>query len=154
YVLPADDPRTTVQLELLKVMRRQHVEVSRLTSAATVALPPKKEKKPKAGEKKAEEKKKEEKPEPTTKTFPAGSYVIRMDQPYSRIADALLDYQYWSPEDPQKTPYDDTGWTFGELYGVEVSRVTDAKILDAPMERVADLAVPGGVKGDGPVYAI
>jgi hypothetical protein len=154
YVLPADDPRTTVQLELLKVMRRQHVEVSRLTSAATVALPPKKEKKPKAGEKKAEEKKKEEKPEPTTKTFPAGSYVIRMDQPYSRIADALLDYQYWSPEDPQKTPYDDTGWTFGELYGVEVSRVTDAKILDGPMERVADLAVPGGVKGDGPVYAI
>jgi hypothetical protein len=154
YVLPADDPRTTVQLELLKVMRKQHVEVSRLTSAATVALPPKKEKKPKAGEKKAEEKKKEEKPEPTTKTFSAGSYVIRMDQPYSRIADALLDYQYWSPEDPQKTPYDDTGWTFGELYGVEVSRVTDAKILDAPMERVADLAVQGGVKGEGPVYAI
>ena len=27
--------------------------------------------------------------------FPAGSYIIRMDQPYSRIADALLDYQYW-----------------------------------------------------------
>src|SRR5437879_4542742 len=29
------------------------------------------------------------------RTFPAGSYIIRMDQPYSRIADALLDYQYW-----------------------------------------------------------
>ena len=52
--------------------------------------------------------------------FPAGSYIIRMDQPYSRIADALLDYQYWSPEDPQKTPYDDTGWTFGELFNVQV----------------------------------
>jgi len=51
-----------------------------------------------------------------------------MDQPYSRIADALLDYQYWSPQDPQKTPYDDTGWTFGELYGVQVTRVTDAAI--------------------------
>jgi len=154
YVLPAHDPRPTLQLELLKVMHKQHAEVSRLTSATTVALPPKKEKKPKAGEKKAEEKKKEEKPDPTTKTFPAGSYVIRMDQPYSRIADALLDYQYWSPEDPQKTPYDDTGWTLGELYGVEVSRVTDAKILDAPMERVTELTVPGGVKGEGPVYAI
>ena len=118
YVLPAGDPRATVQLELLKVMAKQHVEISRLTSPATVQLPPKKERKPRAGEKKAEEKKKEEKPEPTSKTFPAGSYVIRMDQPYSRIADALLDYQYWSPEDPQKTPYDDTGWTFGELYGV------------------------------------
>jgi hypothetical protein len=156
YVLPADDPRATVQWELLKVMQKQHVEVSRLTSAATVALPPKKEKKAKAGEKKAEKKeeKKDEKPEPTTKTFPAGSYVIRMDQPYSRIADALLDYQYWSPEDPQKTPYDDTGWTFGELYGVQISRVTDAKILDAPMERVTEMAVPGGLKGEGAAFAI
>src|SRR5499426_2869692 len=43
YVLPAGDPRATVQLELLKVMQKQHVEISRLTSAATVALPPKKE---------------------------------------------------------------------------------------------------------------
>jgi hypothetical protein len=154
YVLPADEPRATVQLELLKVMQKQHVEISRLTSATTVALPPKKEKKPKAGEKKAEEKKKDEKPEPTTKAFPVGSYVIRMDQPYSRIADALLDYQYWSPEDPQKTPYDDTGWTFGELYGVQVSRVTDAKILDAPMEAVKELSVAGGVKGEGATFAI
>src|SRR5689334_10768653 len=68
YVLPADEPRATVQLELLKVMQKQRVEISRLTSATTVALPPKKEKKPKAGEKK-EEKKKDEKPEPTTKSF-------------------------------------------------------------------------------------
>ena len=38
------------------------------------------------------------KPEPETRTFPAGCYIVRMDQPYSRIADALLDYQYWAPE--------------------------------------------------------
>src|SRR5262249_46343835 len=88
------------------------------------------------------------------KTFPAGSYVVRMDQPYSRVADALLDHQYWSPEDPQKTPYDDTGWTFGELFGVQVVRVTDAKILDAPMERIETVRVAGGVKGDGTVFAI
>jgi len=156
YVLPADDPRATVQLELLKVMQKQHVEISRLTSATTIALPAKKEKKPKAGEKKAEKKeeKKDEKPEPTTRTFPAGSYVIRMDQPYSRIADALLDYQYWSPEDPQKSTYDDTGWTFGELYGVQVSRVTDAKILEAPVEAVKELSVAVGVKGEGAIFAI
>ncbi len=35
-----------------------------------------------------------------------------MDQPYSRVADALLDRQYWAPDDPQKHPYDDTGWSF------------------------------------------
>src|SRR6266404_3719165 len=153
YVLPADEVRPTLQMELLRVMQKQHVEISRTTSSVTVALPVKKEKKTgKTQEKK--QVKKDEKPEPTSKTFPAGSYVIRMDQPYSRIADALLDHQYWSPEDPQKTPYDDTGWTFGELYGVQVSRILDAKILQAPMERITELRAPGGVKGDGNIFAI
>ena len=59
-----------------------------------------------------------------------------MDQPYSRIADTLLDYQYWAPDDPQRNPYDDTGWTFGELFNVKVVRVTDVKVLDAAMEPV------------------
>ena len=153
YVLPADEVRPTLQMELLRVMQKQHVEISRLTSPVTVALPVKKEKKSsKLADKK--EIKKDEKPEPTSKTFPAGSYVIRMDQPYSRIADALLDHQYWSPEDPQKTPYDDTGWTFGELYGVQVSRILDAKILQDPMERITELRAPGGVKGEGNIFAI
>ena len=69
-----------------------------------------------------------------------------MDQPYSRIADALLDYQYWSPRDPQQNVYDDTGWTFGELGNVQVVRVTDAKVLDAAMDRVnGEVRSAGGV---------
>jgi Zinc carboxypeptidase len=153
YVLPADEMRPTLQLELLRVMQKQHVEISRLTASVTVALPVKKEKRTsKTAEKK--EAQKDEKPEPTSKTFPAGGYVIRMDQPYSRIADALLDHQYWSPEDPQKTPYDDTGWTFGELYGVQVSRIVDAKILQASMERITELRTPTGMQGEGNIFAI
>ena len=62
-----------------------------------------------------------------------------MDQPFSRIADALLDRQFWSPDDPQKQPYDDTGWSFGDLFNAKVSRVTDRSILSAPMSRVADI---------------
>lgn len=90
-----------------------------------------------------------------TREFPAGSYVIRMDQPYSRIADALLDYQYWSPNDPQKNPYDDTGWTFPEGFGVQAVRVTDTAVLRAPMERVTgEVRAPGGVTGTGAVFAI
>jgi len=153
YVLSAEETRPTVQMELLRVLEKQHVEISRTTSAVTVALPKKKEKKP-GQQAERTEAKKDEKPEPTTATFPAGSYVIRMDQPYSRIADALLDHQYWSPEDPQKTPYDDTGWTFGELYGVQVARVADAAILKAAMERVTELRTSGGVKGEGTIFAI
>ena len=90
-----------------------------------------------------------------TRQFPAGSYIVRMDQPHSRIADALLDYQYWSPNDPQQQPYDDTGWTWGELYNTQVVRVTDASVLNAPMERVAGtVRAEGGVEGTGAVFVV
>jgi len=152
YVLPADDPRSELQAELLRVLQKQDVEISRATAAFSVTLPAKKAVKPSKREETKDKGKEAE--GPTTREFPAGSYIVRMDQPYSRIADALLDHQYWSPDDPQKTPYDDTGWTFGELFGVQVTRVTDAKVLGAAMERVKDVRAPGGVQGDGPVFAI
>jgi hypothetical protein len=153
YVLPADEPRASVQADLLRVMLKQHVEISRANTSFQVALPVKKEKKSAKPSDAADEKPKPA-PAPTTRTFPAGSYVIRMDQPYSRVADALLDYQYWSPEDPQTTPYDDTAWTFGELFGVQVTRVTDPKVLSVAMDRVTELPTPGGVQGDGSIFAI
>jgi len=154
YIFPADDPRTDSQAELLHVLQKQAVEISRATAAFTVTLPAKKPAKPKKDAKEKDSKEKEALPAPTTREFPAGSYIVRMDQPYSRIADALLDYQYWSPEDPQKTPYDDTGWTFGELYGVQVTRITDPKVLNAPMERVKEIRAPGGVSGESTIYVI
>jgi Zinc carboxypeptidase len=152
YVLPGDDPRPTLQADLLRVMQRQHVEISRATEPFTVTLPAKKKEKAGGAKQPAEEKEPAE--GTVSREFPAGSYIIRMDQPYSRIADALLDYQYWSPEDPQTTPYDDTGWTFGELFNVRVARVTDRKVLDVPMERVTNVDAPGGVQGEGTLFAI
>ncbi|MGB6431143.1 MAG: hypothetical protein WBF06_11190, partial [Candidatus Acidiferrales bacterium] len=86
--------------------------------------------------------------------FPAGSYIVRMDQPYSRVADALLDYQYWSPTDPRRDPSDDTGWTLGELFDVEVVRVADPKILDAPMDRATEIRPPAGASGAGTIFLI
>jgi hypothetical protein len=155
YVLPSDDPRLELQTELLQVLQKQHVEISRATSPFTIALPAKKPKKPSRKEegKDAKEKDKET-VEPTSREFPAGSIIVRMDQPYSRIADALLDHQYWSPDDPQKTPYDDTGWTFGELFNAKVFRITDRKVLDAAMERINEVKPAGGVQGEGTIFAI
>ncbi|MEZ4456595.1 MAG: M14 family zinc carboxypeptidase [Gemmatimonadales bacterium] len=145
YVLTADERRPGAQAELLRVLQRQHVEISRATNAFTVELPGK----PARGGRDTT------KAAPKTKAFPAGSFVIRMDQPFSRIADALLDYQYWSPNDPQRTPYDDTGWTFPEGYGVEAVRVTDAKVFDVPTTPVTGaINAPGGVSGRGAVVAI
>jgi Zinc carboxypeptidase len=159
YILPADDPRTDSQAELLRVLQKQGVEISRATAAFTIKLPVKKPAKPKNDDKEKAEAPAgapapAPAPAPTTRDFSAGSYIVRMDQPYSRIADALLDHQYWSPDDPQKTPYDDTGWTFGELFGVQVARSIDPKVLDVPMERVKEIRAPGGVSGEGTIYAI
>ena len=48
----------------------------------------------------------------------------------------------------RRNPYDDTGWTFPEGFGVQAVRVTDAKVLDAPMELVkGDVKAPSGVHG-------
>jgi hypothetical protein len=154
YVLPANDPRTGSQAALLRVLQLQHCEISRATSQFSVAVPEKAAAGHSHAEPKSANSSAAEAAQTTTMNFPAGSYIIRMDQPYSRIADALLDYQYWSPDDPQKTPYDDTGWTFGELFNVKVMRITDTKVLDVAMERVTDIAAPSGVSGSGSIFAI
>ena len=151
------------------MLQDQGCEISRASAPFTVMMPAKKAS-PKGGrggsgggdtaaegENAAEggDHKPKEKPKPEPRTFPAGTYVLRMDQPYSRIADTLLDYQYWAPNDPQKAIYDDTGWTFGELGNVQVSRVTDIKVLDASMTRVQGAVdAPGGVEGSGDVFLI
>ena len=138
YVIPADPAEANRQVELLKVMKRQHVEVQQLAEAATSNLPP-----AKRGDK------------PTQETFPAGSLVIRMDQPYSRVADALLDRQIWAPDDPQKHPYDDTGWSFTHLFNVKAVRVVDPAILQAKMTAFDDPAsLAGKISGAGSVLAI
>jgi hypothetical protein len=158
YVLPGDDVRTGNQAELLRTLQAQGVEISKATAPFTVQVkkkagaaaggaPPRPAASPVAS------------PSPTPKTedrtFPAGSYVVRMDQPYSRIADALLDYQYWAPNDPQTAIYDDTAWTMGELANVEVVRVVDQKVLQAPMDKVTgEVRANGGVNSSGSVYLI
>ncbi|HCU11893.1 MAG TPA: hypothetical protein DGB72_07200, partial [Gemmatimonadetes bacterium] len=203
YILPADDRRPGAQAELLRILQKQHVEISRATAPFSVLVPvPRPRTPPSAptsgGDRPADSIKRTDTtraadrprvadsarvaPRPRTdsaradtikpaitpfdtlplsvqrtalRQFPAGSYIIRMDQPYSRIADALLDYQYWSPTDPQRTPYDDTGWTFPENFAVRSVRVTDPKVLAVPMESVTgEIKAPGGVVGSGSVFAI
>jgi len=153
YVFPADDPRPGAQAELLRTLQLQGCEISRATAPFSVTVK-KKKSQPDTAAKPAADQKKEE-PKTETRQFSAGSYIVRMDQPYSRIADMLLDYQYWSPNDPQKQVYDDTGWTFGELGNVQVVRVTDVKVLDAAMAPVSgEVRASGGIKGSGSVYII
>ena len=128
YVFSTDAGMQNRQMQLLKVLQAQHVEIQRLSAAVSVMVDA-----PKDGKAASST------PAKKAMEVAAGSYVVRMDQPYSRAADALLDRQYWAPDDPQKHPYDDTGWSFGDLFGAGVTRVTDASILSAPMTKVDEL---------------
>jgi hypothetical protein len=152
YVLPGDEVRTGNQAELLRTLQTQGVEISKATAPFTVAVKRKAGAANGGGRSASSTASPAASPTPVPKTedrtFPAGSYIVRMDQPYSRIADALLDYQYWAPNDPQTDIYDDTAWTMGELANVEVVRVVDTKVLQAPMERITnEIKAPGGITG-------
>src|SRR3569832_1691334 len=145
YVLPADDAHPGAQAQLLRGLQLQHVEISRTSAPLTAQVPaPPADKDAKADDGSKNPDDVPPRPKTVARTFAAGSYVVRMDQPYSRVADALLDRQYWSPDDPQKHPYDDTGWSMGDLFGTEVVRVVDAAVLQAPLQTVSGSLQGGG----------
>ena len=155
YVFPANDTHRDAQMQLLRILQLQHAEVSRAADAFTVQVPAPPPEKAKDGADNKDTPAPPRTPKTVARTFPTGSFVVRMDQPYSRIADVLLDRQYWAPEDPQKHPYDDTAWSMGDLFGTEVVRVTDTAILKAPMDALREAArASGGVHGEGSVYLI
>jgi zinc carboxypeptidase len=185
WVLPADDPGLGRQAELLRILQMQGVEISRATAPFTVTVQAPKRPRPETttaagtngrdgtadsdrrgaapvqppsgsqGGRGGRGGDQSTTPQTTTREFPAGSYIVRMDQPYCRIADMLLDVQYWSPNDPQKRPYDDTAWSFPELFNVHAVRVTDLKVLDAPMEKITGpVKATSGITGTGTVFAV
>ncbi|MGC8793802.1 MAG: M14 family zinc carboxypeptidase, partial [Bryobacteraceae bacterium] len=132
WVIPGDDPRPAECASLVNLLQLQGVEVHRADADFDVT----------AGQGKDEKKVK----------FPAGSYIVRMDQPYSRMADMLLDTQYYNPTDTR--PYDDTGWSLGALRNVRTVRVTDTSVLKVPATLLAGPVKPQGrLAGANPAVA-
>ncbi|HEX2164156.1 MAG TPA: M14 family zinc carboxypeptidase, partial [Thermoanaerobaculia bacterium] len=87
-------------------------------------------------------------------TWPAGSWVVRMDQPYRNAAYNFLTEQRFPPDEPNP-PYDDVAWTWPLLYGVDGERIDDEEVLAAPMTRFVDgVAAAGGVEGEGDVFLL
>jgi hypothetical protein len=116
WVIPSDQSRVVEAADMVNLLRLMGVEVQTADKEITM---------------------KDQK-------FPAGSYVVRMDQPYSRMADMLLDTQYYNVNDPR--PYDDTGWTLGALRNVKTVRVVDKSVLQSPMTLLnRDAKVTGSV---------
>jgi hypothetical protein len=80
-------------------------------------------------------------------TYKAGSYVIKLDQPYGRLAKNLLEVQNYP--DARLTTYDDSGWTMGYAMGVDVKKIDDKSILTASTTPVTTVTLKGTFKGTG-----
>src|SRR5207237_3935344 len=119
YVIPAGTRDTTRAAVLVNILRAQRIEIGQAKSEIKFG----------------------------GQTFAAGSYVIKRDQPYGRLAKNLLERQ--SYPDPNLTTYDDSGWTMGIAMGVEVKEVGDKAILDAAVTPVKEAVAKGKVSGAG-----
>jgi hypothetical protein len=119
YVIPAGERDQTRVAWVVNVLRMQGIEVGQATSEVTL----------KEG------------------AFPPGSFIIKRNQPYGRLAKILLEKQTFP--DPNLRTYDDTGWTMGLMTHVDVREIADKAILDVPVQPVAQMKPAGAVAGTG-----
>jgi hypothetical protein len=125
FVLPAGQRDQSQVDRVANLLRRQAIEVHRATAEIKV----------KDG------------------TFPAGSYVVRLNQPYGPLAKTLLEKQNYP--DPALTTYDDSAWTMGMANNIDVKTIEDKSILDAAATLLnADVVSAGSVAGSGPVTIV
>jgi len=96
-------------------------------------------------------------------SYPAGSWVIPMDQPYSAMAKELFERQEYPAALESGTskaidlPYDVTGWTLPLQMGVDADAVTDPLEADqrALLTKIDAVELPeASLEGSGTLFAI
>jgi hypothetical protein len=89
----------------------------------------------------------------TEGAFPAGTYVVRLDQPYRNYALDLLTRQTY-PKDAGE-PYDDVSWELPAHYHLEVIASADSGVRAANLTALTEAPrVSGRVTGAGPAYLL
>jgi dipeptidyl aminopeptidase/acylaminoacyl peptidase len=158
WIIPNDGKRPALAAQLARLLQRQGAEIHRLERETEVKVarpsPARERQTAKAASETAQAATpKAEAAKTQSQKVAAGSYVVRMDQPYCRMVDMMLDTQYYSTADPR--PYDDTGWTFGPLRNVATLRIVDPSILDAPMTLIdGEVRATGSVEGNGSAWYV
>ena len=125
-VIRAEQPDRLRVAEMVNLLMRQGIEVARAPEAFTVA----------------------------EGSFAAGSFVVRLDQPYRNYAvDLLLPQDF--PFDPERLPYDDVSWALPVHYGVEAIPIGDRRIFEVPLDELDEAIVSAGrMTGHGPVFLL
>jgi len=85
--------------------------------------------------------------------YPAGTYVVRLDQPYRNYAIDLLTPQHY-PKDGSE-PYDDVSWELPAHYRLNVSTTADVAVRSVALSPLTEEPRPNGtVEGSGPVFLL
>ncbi len=74
--------------------------------------------------------------------YPAGTYVVRLDQPYRNYAVDLLTPQHY-PKDGSE-PYDDVSWELPAHYQLQAIPTADASVRSAALTPLTEAAASGG----------
>ena len=125
FLIPADQGDRLRVAQMVSLLLKQHIEVSKAKAAIKV----------KEGE------------------FPAGTYVVRLDQPYRNYAvDLLMPQQY--PKDGNQ-PYDDVSWELAANYKLTAVPTADVSIRTVALDAMREMPHPAGsVTGTGSVFLL
>jgi Zinc carboxypeptidase len=86
-------------------------------------------------------------------SWPAGTYVVRLDQPYRDYAVDLLTPQNYPKDAPEA--YDDISWSFPAHYHLAVVATADPQVRAAPLAPLTEAPhVAGRAAGAGPVFLL
>jgi Zinc carboxypeptidase len=125
FLIPSDQGDPVRVAQLVSLLLAQGIEVQRAAAAVTLQ----------------------------EGSFPAGTYVVRLDQPYRNYAVDLLSPKFY-PKDAGE-PYDDVSWELPANYHLTAVATADPHVHDAALVPLTEAPRPSGtVAGTGPVFLL
>ncbi len=86
-------------------------------------------------------------------SYPAGTYVVRLDQPYRNYAVDLLTPSFFAKDAGE--PYDDVSWELPAHYHLKAIPTADPRVRAANLTLLGAAPHPTGeISGTGPVYVL
>ncbi len=123
FILPADQEDLTRVAFVIHILRMQGIEVGRAQAQFKLS----------------------------DGTYPAGSLIVKTNQPYGPLAKTLLEKQ--TDPDPELTTYDDSAWTMSLMTNTTI-KPTDDKSVQAVAVDPVDQYNPVGTFKDVPAAAV